>query len=109
MVAFIRLFGCTKAGILAHRPQTRTIHGGLYAASEGKFAWVAQLLMGSETLQIFFREQVWYFDMRTGLKGWLSLRRLFFGLACSRLAPFFGIVADMQVHSNSLHRFPMAL
>src|SRR5438270_13746603 len=81
MVALIRLFCRAEACVLAHRPQARTIHSGLNAACERKFAWIAQLIMSVEILQVFFADQVWHLNMRARDKLLLPLRCFFPGLA----------------------------
>src|SRR5437763_1265880 len=77
MVALIRLFCCAEACILAHRPQARTIHSGMNAACERKFAWIAQLIMSVEILQVFFTGQVWHLNMRACDKLLLPLSCFF--------------------------------
>src|SRR5438105_1441269 len=93
MVALIRLFCCAEACILAHRPQARTIHSGMNAACERKFAWIAQLIMGVEILQVFFTGQVWHLNMRACDTLLLPLSCFFPGLAGRFLAPLRSAIA----------------
>src|SRR6266566_2720108 len=100
MVAFIRLFRRAEAGILAHCPQARTIHARVNASCERKFAWIAQLIMSVEILQVFFTGQVWHLNMRACDKLLLPLRRFFPGLVGRCLAPLLSALAHMWLHSK---------
>src|SRR5438067_1175401 len=100
MVALIGFFCSAKTCILAHRPQARTIHAGMNAASERKFAWIAQLSMSVKILQVFCTGQVWHFNMRACDKLLLPLRCFFPGLVGRCLAPLLGALAHMWLHSK---------
>ena len=43
LVAAVCLLGGGETGVLAHGPQTATVHGGLHATSEGELGGVADL------------------------------------------------------------------
>src|SRR5882762_4920691 len=55
-VATVALFGGTKAGILAHGPQTPPVHIGINAPRVGKFARLTQFAHDRENTLIYERE-----------------------------------------------------
>src|SRR5437016_7362145 len=52
LVTFIGFLGIAHAGVLAHGPEASAIHGGLHAASEGKLAGIAYILVILPALKI---------------------------------------------------------
>src|SRR5579863_6637698 len=107
MIALIRLFRRCEASILAHRPQARAIHCGLYASRKRKFARKAKLRVAIEAAQIFFAEKIGYSNIRTGDKCLLSLFRFLSGLARSRLTPLLRVFALVWLHKLPLSNAPM--
>src|ERR1700678_3682244 len=71
-IAVVGFESTSKAGILPRGPQPPAVHGGINAAREWKFAWVAEIAFGIPILQAVLRD--YGFHGKAGRRGELSLR-----------------------------------